>query len=329
MKKYYINLFLLLFIILISTDYIYSKDSRKKDTILLGYIQDTEDTDWKKSQAISVKKYARDYDISLLFVNSKGHVNSQRKAISEFIRRGVDYIAIVPVAIEQVQDLLNEANDKGIQIIICNGNNDITTEKYSFIKSHINNNFYKQGVISAQWFMANNNITNINMLNIVELKDTDNINNSDIRSDGFFDTLIANNINIEKITLETKHGGNSISGITNIINEKIENNKNIDIIFFHNEQTAIDSIGFLMDYNDTINIRNIDIISVGTSKAFFNFIKYGFIDLSVENSPMIGRSLIKTILDLDNKKDIPKLIYVDDGLFDIDVIKNEYSNRPY
>ena len=84
-----------------------------------------------------------------------------------------------------------------------------------------------------------------------------------------------------------------------------------------------------MDYNDIINIRDIDIISVGASKEFFNFIKYGFIDLSVENSPMIGRSLIKTILDLDNKKDISELIYIDDGLFDIDVIKNEYSNRPY
>ncbi|MDR1108611.1 MAG: substrate-binding domain-containing protein, partial [Spirochaetaceae bacterium] len=86
--------------------------------VILGFSQIGAESAWRIRNTRSVQEAAAEAGIQILFSNAEQKQENQIKAIRSFIAYQVDVIAFVPIVADGWDNVLQEAKDAGIPVLV-------------------------------------------------------------------------------------------------------------------------------------------------------------------------------------------------------------------
>lgn len=293
-----------------------------KSSIIVGFAQLGSESAWRNANSQSVQQAAEDYGINLIFKNAEGDFQLQKQIIQDFIIQQVDVIVFPPLVADGWDDILTEAKEAKIPVILSD--RVIHTKKPDLYTISIGSDFLEEGKRAGTWLVENANTNK--KINVVELYGLSGSSPAEDRAKGFRE-IIKRNPNIKII--DSVYGdfirakGNI--AMTNLLKK---HGKNINVVFAHNDDMALGAI----DAIEKIGLKpgkDILIISVDGEKAALQAIKDGKLNVSVECTPLLGPALMQTVKGLLAGKKYPKKIISEEKVFTITNVDRELPLRTY
>lgn len=275
--------------------------------LTIGFSQIGSESAWRTAFTEAVQSEAAARGINLLFSDAQQSQENQISAMRAWIAQGdVDAIVLAPVIESGWDDVLQEAADAGIPVVIVDRNVDADPSLYV---TRVSSDFVHEGRLAAAWLVQ---ATSGNC-NIVELYGTVGSAAAEDRHVGFTE-VIGLFPNMQIIQSET---GNFVRTEGKIVMESIlssEDPANICAVFAHNDDMAIGAIEAIkeagLDPADDILIVSVDAIP-----DIFDSLDAGDANATVELSPFMGGPAFDAVVAHLNGEELPKWIPVGGGLY--------------
>lgn len=294
-----------------------------KEIIDVGYSQLGSESAWRLANTRSIQEAAKDKGINLIYEDANQSQENQIAAIKKFIAMKVDVIVISPVVDNGWDDILQEAKQAGIPVLLSDRK--ITVDDNSLYSTYIGADFIEEGRRAMRW-IKENVPKNEEPINILEIQGTLEASPTVERKQGFEEIMN----HYPEYHIEYSESGNyTYDGGKEVIEKYMENHEwNIDVIYAHNDDMALGAISALESYGIKPG-KDVKIVSVdGTKKAFEAMIS-GKLNCVVECSPLLGPQLMKAIQDLMNGKELPLRIITDEKVYTQDEAKEAKNSRKY
>jgi len=316
MKKEQVFLLFLLSFLCFQSLSCTKKDIESKG-IILGYSQIGAESAWRNCNTHSVQEAAAEAGIQLLFFNAEQKQENQIKAIRSFIAYQVDVIAFVPIVSDGWENVLMEAREADIPVLICD--REINIEDESLYVGYLGTDMLQQGRNAAEFLLkkftdpetgkiANNKKASIK---IVELQGTEGSSPAILRAKGFRE-VIAGHSEFEIIYSES--GDFLRSKGYELMCRILEKFQEIDVIYSHNDSMTLGAIDAMKEREIKPGI-DIVIISIDAEQAAIDALKRGEINCVVECNPNQGPEVMRLAKYLARKESIPRFIYMDEEVF--------------
>ena len=275
-----------------------------KEQLLVGFSQLGSESTWRLGNTKSMFEAAEKYDVNLMYINANQSQENQKKALRSFIGYRVDVIAFAPIVEDGWDDVLKEAKDANIPVILVDRG--IQTEDSTLYASHVGSDFYNEGRRAGQYLLKKADKMGSNRLNIVEITGTEGSTPMLERQRGFKDALGDD----ERFTImETVCGDFIISKGKEVMRDLLEKyGKEIDVVFSQNDGMtsgaleAIEEAGFVPG-------KDIIVISVDGDQGAIDLLREGKINCVVECSPMLGDIVMDVVLKLVNGENVEREYY--------------------
>ena len=236
--------------------------------------------------------------------------DDQIAAIRRFIAYKVDVIAFSPIVEDGWDNVLLEAKNAGIPVILVD--RDVSTEKEGLTTCLIGADFYREGVMAAEYLIRKADSLGMEHVNIVEITGTENSTPMRQRQAGFMDT-IANDQRMN--VLESIDGDFLKSRGAECMRQLLETyGDEIDVVFSHNDEMTlgalpeIEKAGFYPG-------ENMIIISIDGGQKAIDVLKKGKINCVVECTPKLGKELMETALKLKAGESVDAVIHPTEQVF--------------
>ncbi|MBK9121646.1 MAG: ABC transporter substrate-binding protein [Chloroflexi bacterium] len=275
--------------------------------LTIGFSQIGSESAWRTAFTEAVKAEAEARGINLLFSDAQQSQENQIAAIRAWLAQGdVDAIVLAPVIESGWDDVLQEAADSGVPVIIVDRNVDSDP---SLFVTRVSSDFVHEGRLAAVWLAQ---ATSGNC-NIVELYGTVGSAAAEDRHTGFMQVIdLFANMNI--IHSET---GNFVRTEGKAVMESIlssEDPANICAVFAHNDDMAIGAIEAIKEAG-LVPAQDILIVSVDAIPDIFDSLDAGETNATVELSPFMGGPAFDAVVAHLAGEELPKWIPVGGGLY--------------
>ncbi len=277
--------------------------------LTVGFSQVGAESVWRITNTSSIKKAAEAAGINLIFKDAQQKQENQITAIRSFIAQKVDFIAFSPVIDTGWDEVLKEAKDADIPVILVDRKASVDQSLYITL---IGSDFYEEGVNACKKMAKLLNETG----NIVEIRGNTGSDPAIKRKKGFQDQLL----NYPKMKIVKSETGDFFRqrGKEVMASFLKEDGKNIDAAFIHNDDMALGAIEAINEYGLRPG-KDIKIVSVdAVSQDIFNAILEGKSNVTVECSPNLGPQLFETIKRIAAGEKVEKWIKTNEGIFDIE-----------
>jgi galactofuranose transport system substrate-binding protein len=304
-------------------------DARIKGKIVLGFSQIGAESAWRVANSKSIKEAAVEAGIHLVFEDAQQKQANQIKAIKSFILQKVDVIAFSPVTQDGWHDVLIQAKNAGIPVILLD--RAIEEKDDSLYTTIIGSDFRFEGRKIGECLVDLLKKENRSgaALNLVELQGTIGSAPAIQRNLGFFE-IIGKYKNIK--TFRSESGDfketNAKQLMEKILQEASAQKTNIDIVFAHNDNMALGAISAI----ESMGLKpgkDILLVSVDGIREAFVAMDQGKLNCTMECNPLLGPQLMKAVLDVANGKKIPKRVVTPENLYQADTAKAELPKRKY
>jgi simple sugar transport system substrate-binding protein len=285
--------------------------------IILGYSQIGAESAWRNCNTRSVQEAAAEAGIQLLFFNAEQKQENQIKAIRSFIAYQVDVIAFVPIVSDGWENVLMEARDANIPVLICD--REINIKDESLYAGYLGTDSVQEGRSSAGYLVKKFINPDTGRLladrrknvRIVELRGTEGSSPEILRAQGFRETLAA----YPAFEIIYSESGDFLRSkgyelMCNILNEF----QDIDVIYSHNDGMTLGAIDAMKERGINPG-KDIIIISIDAEQAAINALKRGEINCVVECNPKQGPEVMRLTKLLARKENIPRVIYMNEEVF--------------
>lgn len=300
-----------------------SESSEPTKNIIVGFAQLGSESAWRNANTKSVKEAAKEAGITLIFRNAENNMEEQLKSIREFIMQQVDVIVLPPLVTEGWDEVLNEAKQANIPVIICD--REIETDDPSLYVTFLGSDFVSEGVKAAEWLINATKDSN-KTYNIVEIEGNVGSTPAIDRKKGFNSTVLKHP---RFKILESTTGDFIRAKGRDIMNDMLKKYGNeIDVLFSHNDEMALGAIEAIEAYGLKPG-KDILILSIDGQKEALEQIIAGKINVSVECNPLFGHDLMNAVKDLTSGKTLPRRIITKDNVFTIENAEKELPNREY
>ncbi|MBC8062380.1 MAG: substrate-binding domain-containing protein [Clostridiaceae bacterium] len=310
--------------ITLDTVYEYSnKKSKIVDTskkIALGYAQLITESKWRDANAKSIKKAAKQQGVDLVFLESGTTQEDQIKLIRELIKRKVDVISFSPFVTSGWDDVLREAKNAGIPVILSDRSVDSDDSLWT---SNICSDFYEEGKRASRVLIQHFGKAKVNILEIEgNLGSTPTIG----REAGFNES-ISNQDNYKII--ETVTGNFTFDGGKLVMKNflKINGNK-VNVVYAQNDDMALGAIEAIKEYG-LIPGKDIIVLGIDGTKEALRSINKGEMFCTIECSPLLGPKIINTAKQVIAGIEVPLAIVNPEEIFTGDNSAKEIKNRQY
>jgi len=293
--------------------------------IILGYSQIGAESAWRNCNTRSVQEAATEAGIQLLFFNAEQKQENQIKAIRSFIAYQVDVIAFVPIVSDGWENVLVEAREANIPVLICD--REINIKDESLYAGYLGTDSLQEGRSSAEYLVkkfinpdTGRFLTDRrNPVRIVELRGTEGSSPAILRAQGFREVL-ADYPRFEIIYSES--GDFLRSKGYELMCSILEEFQGIDVIYSHNDGMTLGAIDAMKERGINPG-KDIVIISIDAEQAAINALKRGEINCVVECNPKQGPEVMRLAKYLARKESIPRFIYMEEEVFtEWDVLSN-------
>ncbi len=285
--------------------------------IIVGFSQIGAESAWRIYNTYSVRKAADAEDVQLLFVNAEQKQENQIKAIRSFIMYQVDVIAFVPIVQDGWGNVLNEAKEAGIPVIVCDRK--IDAEYDNLYEGYVGTDSVEEGRKAARFLQQKYSGTK-ETLNILELRGTDGSSASEGRIKGFRE-VIGNDGRFNIVysvsgDFMRSRGEEIARNILAAGNGKFEIDGNkIDILFSCNDGMTLGFIEVLKSLRIKTGKNGVTVITFDAQQEAIDALKAGDLNCVVECNPDIGDAILSLAKRLANGETIPRLTHVQEGIF--------------
>lgn len=293
--------------------------------IVLGFAQLGDESEWRTANTDSIKSAGKKAGIELKFFNAQQSQANQIKAIRSFIAQKVDVIAFSPIVRSGWDNVLKEAKDESIPIIITD--RDIDTEDESLYVSFIGSDFYEEGRSAAAWLIENRGALGLkDNIYVGEIQGTIDSAPAVHRKEGFQEEIKK----YGDIKIIKSESGDFMRSKGKEVMESFlkTEGQTINVLFSHNDDMALGAIEAIEEAGLKPG-KDIIIISIDATKDAFKAIINGNLNCTIECNPMIGPQIMKAVEDLMRGKNIPARILTKVNVFSKENAKGELAGRKY
>lgn len=300
------------------------KESKEDPKLLLGFSQLGSESAWRIGNTRDIEMKAAEYGVSLMLENANQKQENQIAAIRRFIAYKVDVIAFSPIVEEGWDNVLKEAREAGIPVILVD--RDINTKEQGLTTCLIGADFYKEGVMAGEYLIRKADSLKKDHVRIVEITGTEDSTPMRQRQAGFMDTIRKDSRmevikSVDGDFLKSR-GAECMRELLTAFGDQI------DVVYSHNDEmtlgalTEIEQAGYVPG-------KDIVIISVDGGQDAINVLKEGKINCIVECTPMLGSTLMDTALKLNRGETVERMIHPEERYFSDEQDLSDLKPRGY
>ena len=303
------------------------KTAEPQGKLILGFSQIGSESAWRTRNTQSIFEAAELNDIQIIFDDAQQKQANQLKAIRSFIVYQVDVIAFVPIVSTGWDNVLQEAKQAGIPVIVVDRQIDCDESLYA---GFLGEDGFEEGFAAAH-FLTEKCKNRNGPINIVEFSGTENSSIATLRAEGFRSVVDQ----YEKFKIIHSEDGDFLRSrgkemMDRIIREngglKLEG-KPIDVIYSHNDSMTLGLLDSL--HENKINPRNTIILSIDAEQKSIDALVNGELNCVVECNPNSGPTLMKLVKTIADGQPIPRVTYMLDSIFTENDDFSTYKPRGY
>jgi len=298
------------------------KNDAKAGSFILGFSQIGAESAWRNCNTRSVQDAASAAGIQLLYFNAEQKQENQIKAIRSFIAYQVDVIAFVPIVSDGWENVLGEARDAGIPVLICD--REINIQDKSQYAGYIGTNSLQEGRSAAEYLIKkysqakpDKTAAGKRPVRIIELVGTEGSSVAINRAKGFRDVLAEHQGGESKAEFDIIY---SVSG--DFLRSKgyelmctiLDTYKDFDVLYSHNDSMTLGAIDAMKERGIKPGV-DIVIVTIDAEQAAIDALKRGEINCVVECNPKQGPDIIRLAMQLSKGETIPRSTFMKEEVF--------------
>lgn len=285
-------------------------ESKPANEIVIGFSQLGNESAWRERNTKSILTAAEMTDYKILFENAQQNQSKQIKAVRSFIASRVDVIVLSPIVETGWENVLQEAEDAKIPVIL--NDRGIVIDDPNLYKTLVGTNGIEQGRRAAD-FLKKKFANHSEMINIAEIAGTAGSSSAESRAKGFRES-IQDDPRFQIVT--SVNGDYMLSKGRQAVAHMDESGKlnDIDVLFSHNDDMTIGIIQYL----ETTSIKpgkDLVIVSVDAQQEAIELLKAGKINCTVECNPNSGPKIMSVINHLLNGGELDDHYYLQEQVF--------------
>jgi galactofuranose transport system substrate-binding protein len=290
------------------------------DVITVGFAQTGSESGWRSANTESMKAaFSADNGFDLVFNAADNDPAAQIAAVRSFVNQGVDAIVIAPIVEDGWDDVLQEAKDAGIPVILEDRTVTASEDLYA---TWVGLDFNLEGQKAGEW--AAENFTD--PTNMVVLEGTTGSAPANERATGFDSAIEGSSITkIDSQTGDfTRDGGKTVmEGFLQKYGVD-----GIDLVYAHNDDMALGAIEAI-EAAGAVPGEDIEIISVDAVHDGMQALADGKINYIVECNPLLGEKAAELVKAVVNGDSVEKRTIVTDEAFDQEAAVAALPDRKY
>lgn len=299
-------------------------EQSRQPRLLMGVSQIGSESAWRIGNTRDIEEEAKKSDISLMLENANQKQENQIAAIRRFIAYKVDVIAFSPIVEDGWDNVLMEAKSAGIPVILVD--RDISTNQQGLTDCVIGADFYKEGVMAAEYLIRKADTLHMEQVNIVEITGTENSTPMRERQAGFMDTIASDKrMNVlQSIDGDflTSRGAECMRSLLDTYGDRI------DALYSHNDEMTLGALPEIEKAGFKPG-EDIIIMSIDGGQEAINVLKEGKINCVVECTPKLGKQLMETALKLKAGESVDAEIHPDEQVFTDEQDLSDLAPRGY
>jgi simple sugar transport system substrate-binding protein len=279
--------------------------------IILGFSQIGAESAWRTCNTRSVQEAAAAAGIQLLFSNAEQKQENQIKAIRSFIAYQVDVIAFVPIVADGWDNVLQEAKEAGIPVLVTDRK--INTADESLYAGFIGTDSVQEGR-EAGLFLTEKfeeRLASNEPIRIVELSGTVGSSPAAGRARGFRE--IVDQYPQFKI-IYSESGDFLRSKGYELMRSILNTHTDIDVIFSHNDGMTLGILDAMREKGLNPG-TDIVIITIDAEQAAIDALVRGEVNCVIECNPRQGPDIMRLARKLAEGEEISRLIHVEEEVF--------------
>jgi simple sugar transport system substrate-binding protein len=291
------------------------------DLIKVGFAQTGSESGWRSANTESMKEaFSKENGFELVFNAADNDPAAQISAVRSFISQGVDAIVIAPIVEDGWDDVLQEAADADIPVIL---EDRTVTSSDDLYASWVGLDFEKEGETAGAWAAEN---VGSEATKMVVLEGTTGSAPANDRADGFNASIGGSQIE----TIDSQTGDFTRDGGKTVMEGFLQKYgvDGIDLVYAHNDDMALGAIEAIEAAGGTPG-EDIKIVSIDAVHDGMQALVDGKINYIVECNPLLGEQaadLVKKVLD---GEDVEKAYFVEDQSFTQEQAAEVIDSRPY
>ena len=285
-----------------------NNDGGGSDLIVVGFAQTGSESGWRSANTESMKTaFSAENGFELVFNAADNDPAAQIAAVRSFINQGVDAIVIAPIVSDGWEDVLQEAKDANIPVILEDRTVSASDDLYA---TWVGLDFRQEGVLAGEWAAAEFGDTPTKM---VVLEGTTGSAPANDRAEGFDEAIAGSGI--EKIDSQT--GDFTRDGGKTVMEGFLQKYgvDGIDLVYAHNDDMGLGAIEAIEAAGAVPGV-DIKIITIDAVKDGMQALVDGKINYIVECNPLLGDLAAGLVKDVLAGKSVDKSYYVVDQAFD-------------
>ena len=288
--------------------------SGSQKLIRVGFSQVGSESDWRIANTKSMTEaLSEENGFELLFDNAKQKQENQFLAIRNFIQQEVDYIVIAPISEYGWDNVLEEARDAHIPVIIVD--RQINVDDDSLYTCWVGSDFYAEGRTAVNWLTKKLELQHRSKENIsiLHIQGTDGATAQLMRTKALQDGVSDHkNWNI----VEVLKGEYTEAKSYELVRDFLKTGQEFDVIYSENDNMTFGAIRALDEAGITYGPDgDVIIISFDAVREALRYCIEGKIDLCVECNPLHGPRVADIIRRLEQGNSLPKKNYLEENSF--------------
>ena len=287
----------------------------------LGFAQVGAESVWRQTNTESIRQAAEKAGVDLTFDPGDQTQARQIAAIRSFIRQKVDVIAFSPIVEQGWDQVLGEAREAGIPVILTDRRLD--TVDPNLWLTYIGSDFEEEGRRAAAWVATR---FSSGPVGIVEIRGTEGSSPAVDRARGFREVL-GNNPRFSIVASLpgdfTREGGKQV--MADFLKSP---HAPFRILFAHNDDMALGAIESLKAAGLKPG-SDVMVVSVDAIRQAFEAMVRGELSCTVECTPLLGPQLMKILADFLKGKTLPWQYISSEQVFPAETAKQMIEGRKY
>ncbi|MBR2822448.1 MAG: ABC transporter substrate-binding protein [Clostridia bacterium] len=300
------------------------QETAEEPKLLLGFSQLGSESSFRIGNTKDIEEQAEACGISLMMKNANQKQEKQIADIRSLIAYRVDVIAFSPIVEEGWDTVLTEAKNAGIPVVLVDRT--IQTRDDSLYAAQIGSDFYREGVMAAEYLIRKADQLGMDRVNIVEIRGTENSTPMKQRQQGFMDTIAGD---VRMRVLDSADGDFLRSRGAECMREMLKTHGNqINAVFSHNDEMTIGALPEIEAAGYAPG-KDILLISIDGGQDAIDILKEGKINCIVECTPKLGSVLMETAVKLKNGEAVERVIHPEERIFTDDEDLSLLAPRGY
>jgi len=287
------------------------EEKTDESAIVVGFSQLGAESSWRMANTASMEKAAKEAGFGLMMENANQKQEKQIDAIRSFIAYRVDVIVFSPIIETGWDNVLSEARQAGIPVILVDRT--VETADESLYTAYVGADFYAEGRRAGEYLIRKADSLGAEKLRIAEICGTTDSTPMRDRQRGFMDA-ISGDARLEIIA--SVDGDFLRSKGEECMRELLQTYgaDGIDVIYSHNDSMTLGVLDILEKTEDPA-AKDMILITVDGEKEAVEALKAGKINCVVQCTPDLGRDVMNLVRELKAGRDVPKVFHPQEGAF--------------